>query len=495
MPRRQGRVKAQPLILRRRQRPKGNKMEEQQSSNAKIIIICLLAAIAGLMFGLDTAVIGGAKQFVIEHFGLSYDNDAFTVGALVSAITFGAAIGSVLAGLLASGIGRKRSLQLAALIFIIGELVSAFSQSIWVLIGARAFLGLAVGIASYATPLYLAEIAPQKIRGSMISFYQFMITSGLLLAYLSDTYFAYHFHDDPSTSWRWMVGIVAVPAVVLFFGVLFIPRSPRWLASKGRKEEAQQVLERIRRSKTEADAEMGNIEQSLQEKQNGWGLFKANRNFRRSVGLGMLLQIMQQVTGINIVLYYAPEIIKMAGFDQPAEQMWGSVLVALINVLATFIAIAVVDRWGRRPILLTGYLIMAVAMAVMGILIHANTGGYIALAMLAIFIIGFAASAGPLAWVLCSEIQPTKGRNFGATISTTTNWIMNLILTFTFVKLLTTLGNANTFWLYAVLNLICIGLIWRFVPETKGVSLEEIEANLMAGKELRDIGENLDAKA
>jgi len=469
-------------------------MEERQSSNAKVIVICLLAAIAGLMFGLDTAVIGGAKQFVIEHFGLNYDTDAFTVGALVSAITFGAAVGSILAGGLASGIGRKMSLQLAALIFIVGELISAFSQSIEVLIAARAFLGLAVGIASYATPLYLAEIAPQKIRGSMISFYQFMITSGLLLAYLSDTFFAHIYHDDPSTSWRWMVGVVAIPAIVLFLGVLFIPRSPRWLASKNRKDEALVVLQEIRGTKDEAKAELNAIEDSLKLKQNGWGLFKTNSNFRRSVGLGMLLQIMQQVTGINIVMYYAPEIIKMAGFTQPAEQMWGSVLVALVNVLATFIAIAVVDRWGRRPILIIGYLVMAVAMAVMAILIHIGTGGYLAIAMLAIFIIGFAASAGPLAWVLCSEIQPTKGRNFGATISTATNWVMNLILTFTFVKLLTALGNSNTFWLYAVLNLICIFLIWIFVPETKGTSLERIEENLMAGKKLRDIGKDVDVK-
>jgi len=469
-------------------------MEKQQGSNIKVIIICLLAAIAGLMFGLDTAVIGGAKQFVVEHFHLSMTGDAIIVGALVSAITFGAAIGSILAGWLAARLGRKTSLQIAALIFILGELISAFSPNIGILIAARAFLGLAVGVASYATPLYLAEIAPRKIRGSMISFYQFMITSGLLLAYLSDTYFAYIYRDDPSISWRWMVGVVAIPAIVLFLGVLFIPRSPRWLASKGRKEEALTVLEEIRPTKGDAAVELGNIEESLKERQNGWGLFKNNSNFRRSVGLGMLLQIMQQVTGINIILYFAPEIIKMAGFTDPSEQMWGSVLVALVNVLATFIAIAVVDRWGRRPILITGYLIMAFAMAIMGLLIYVGTGGYVAIAMLVLFIIGFAGSAGPLAWVLCSEIQPAKGRNFGATISTATNWIMNLILTFTFLSLIAALGDANTFWLYAVLNLICIALIWLYVPETKGTSLEQIERNLMKGKKLRDIGEDIDAE-
>lgn len=467
----------------------GNK---QNSANRTVILVCLLAAIAGLMFGLDTGVISGAKQFVIKDFGL--EGQLGLQGWLVAALTLGAAVGAVLAGWISFHIGRKYSLLCAAVIFICGSLLSAFSPNIEILIFARGFLGLAVGIASYATPLYLAEVAPERIRGSMISFYQLLITAGLLTAYLSDTYFSYW------EAWRWMLGVVVFPAIVLFFGILFVPRSPRWLASKGRHEEARQVLRGIRPSEEAVQKELSDIEEGLQVKQNGWNLFKGNSNFRRSVGLGMLLQIMQQITGINIILYFAPEIIKMAGFASVEEQMWGSVLVGLINVLATFIAISVVDKWGRRPILFTGYAIMAASMAALALMMSKVSAGgtvsathYLSLVMLALFIIGFAMSAGPLAWVLCSEIQPLRGRDFGVTVSTATNWVVNMILTVSFLSLIAALGQANTFWFYAALNLICIILIWRLVPETKGVTLEKIEANLMAGKRLRNIGENIDA--
>lgn len=461
--------------------------EERSSANKTVIIVCLLAAIAGLMFGLDTGVISGAKQFVVKEFGL--EGQVGLQGWLVASLTVGAAIGAVLAGWISFRLGRKYSLLLAAVIFVVGSLISAFAPNISVLIFARAFIGLAVGIASYATPLYLAEIAPEKIRGSMISFYQLLITTGLLLAYLSDTYFSYW------EAWRWMLGVVVFPAIILFLGVIFVPRSPRWLASKGRDSEALAVLRKIRSSEDEVQGEFGEIQEGLKITQKGWSLFKSNGNFRRSVGLGMLLQIMQQVTGINIILYFAPEIIKMAGFSSVEEQMWGSVLVGLINVLATFIAISVVDKWGRRPILFLGYAIMAFSMAVLAVLMNKVVASdtlsfmhYLSLVMLALFIIGFAMSAGPLAWVLCSEIQPLQGRDFGVTVSTATNWVMNMILTASFLSLIAALGQADTFWFYALLNIICIVLIWFFVPETKGISLEKIEANLMSGKKLRDIG-------
>jgi len=457
--------------------------------NKTVILVCLLAAIAGLMFGLDTGVISGAEQFVAKEF--NFEADAGLRGWVVGALGLGAAVGAVLAGWISSAIGRKYSLLIAAVIFIVGSAASAGANGAIMLICSRAFLGLGVGIASYATPLYLAEIAPERIRGSMISCYQLLITVGLLGAYLSDTYFSY------TAAWRWMLGVVIIPAIVLFIGVLFVPRSPRWLASKGRREEAQQVLRTIRNGEDEIQSELRDIDNSLKLKQNGWGLFKSNSNFRRSVGLGILLQVMQQVTGINIIMYYAPKIIEMAGFTNTEDQMWGSVLIGLINVLSTFIAISVVDKWGRRPVLFIGYAVMTASFAVLAIIMQSGgqTGfaHFLALTALATFIIGFAMSAGPLAWVLCSEIQPLKGRDFGVTVSTATNWIMNMILTATFLSLIAALGQANTFWFYALLNLICIVLIWLYVPETKGITLEKIEANLMAGKKLRDIGENLDA--
>ncbi|WP_277269352.1 MFS transporter, partial [Pantoea septica] len=206
------------------------------------------------------------------------------------------------------------------------------------------------------------------------------------------------------------------------------------------------------------------------------------------------LQVMQQFTGMNVIMYYAPKIFEIAGFTNTTEQMWGTVIVGLVNVLATFIAIGLVDRWGRKPTLILGFLVMAAGMGVLGTMlhmgIHSQGAQYFAIAMLLMFIVGFAMSAGPLIWVLCSEIQPLKGRDFGITVSTATNWIANMIVGATFLTMLNTLGNANTFWVYALLNVFFIVLTLMLIPETKNVSLEHIERNLMSGKKLRDIGSN-----
>lgn len=447
------------------------------------MIICFLGAVAGLLFGLDTGVISGALQFIAKEFQLSDAMQERVMGTLM----LGAAVGAVFAGWLSYYIGRKYSLLVAAVLFVVGSLLCAFTPGVEVLIGLRMLLGVAVGIASYAAPLYLSEIAPEKIRGSVISLYQLLITVGFFAAFVSDTLFSYY------EAWRWMLSIVVIPAVFLFLGVLILPRSPRWLASKGRDREAAQVLADIRLTQQEAEKELQEIHRSLKIRQAGWALFRENGNFRRSVGLGVLLQIMQQFTGINIVLYYAPRIIAMAGFESVAWQMWASVVISLVNVLATFIAIGVVDRWGRRPTLLLGFAIMAFSMGVLGLILHfdmdAVWASYVSIVMLLVFIGGFAMSAGPLIWVLCSEIQPLKGRDFGITISTVTNWLANMVLAATFLSLLNKLGPANTFWLYTAFNGLFIALTWWFVPETKEISLEKIEVNLMAGRKLRDIGQ------
>ncbi len=289
-----------------------------------------------------------------------------------------------------------------------------------------------------------------------------------------------------------MLGVITLPAVLLLVGVFFLPNSPRWLAAKGHFRDAQRVLDRLRDTSEQAKRELDEIRESLKIKQSGWSLFRSNSNFRRAVFLGILLQVMQQFTGMNVIMYYAPKIFEIAGFSDTKEQMWGTVIVGLINVLATFIAIGLVDRWGRKPTLTLGFLVMAAGMGVLGTMLHigieSQGAQYFAIAMLLMFIIGFAMSAGPLIWVLCSEIQPLKGRDFGITVSTTTNWIANMIVGATFLTMLNTLGNANTFWVYAGLNILFIILTVMLIPETKNVSLEHIERNLMSGKKLRDIG-------
>ena len=412
-----------------------NNKQGRTSNKAMTFFVCFLAALAGLLFGLDIGVIAGALPFITDEFQIS----AHTQEWVVSSMMFGAAVGAVGSGWLSFKLGRKKSLMIGAILFVAGSLFSAAAPNVEVLIISRVLLGLAVGVASYTAPLYLSEIAPEKIRGSMISMYQLMITIGILGAYLSDTAFSY------SGAWRWMLGVIIIPAILLLIGVFFLPDSPRWFAAKRRFHDAERVLLRLRDTSAEAKNELEEIRESLKVKQSGWALFKENSNFRRAVFLGVLLQIMQQFTGMNVIMYYAPKIFELAGYTNTTEQMWGTVIVGLTNVLATFIAIGLVDRWGRKPTL-------------------------------------------TLIWVLCSEIQPLKGRDFGITCSTATNWIANMIVGATFLTMLNTLGNANTFWVYAGLNLFFIVLTIWLVPETKHVSLEHIERNLMKGRPLREIG-------
>jgi len=329
-------------------------------------------------------------------------------------------------------------------------------------------------------------VAPEKIRGSMISLYQLMITTGILVAFLSDLAFS------STGSWRWMLGVIAIPGLLFLLGVFFLPDSPRWLMMRGRKPDAIKVLKRLRGDDGIVKHEIADIEEQLKQPQLGWHLFQQNKNFRRSVGLGVLLQLMQQFTGMNVVMYYAPKIFQTMGYDTHA-QLWFTAIVGLTNVLATFIAIGFVDRLGRKPMLYTGFVVMALGLGVVGAMMHMGINGkgeqYFTVGMLLIFIVGFAMSAGPLIWTLCSEVQPLKGRDFGIGASTFTNWVGNYIVGLTFLSLLNGIGNANTFWLYAGLNVIFIGFTFWLVPETKGVSLEQIETKLMAGKPLREIGQ------
>ena len=440
-----------------------------------------MAALAGLMFGLDIGVISGALKFIGAAFHASDTEKEW----IVSSMMFGAAIGALAAGFLSFRLGRKASLILGAILFVAGSLFCAFAWSIGSLIIARIVLGVAIGIATFTAPLYISEIAPPEKRGSMISTYQLMITIGILAAFISDTLLAY------AGAWRWMLGIVSVPGALFLLGVLRLPNSPRWLLMRGRKREAREVLHELRQNERVVDDEVRDIEEQLRRPQVGWRLFRENGNFRRSVFLGVALQAIQQLTGINVVMYYAPRIFGAAGFQGHA-QLWGTAIVGLVNVLATFVAIGVVDRLGRRPVLLAGFATMTVGMGVLGYLLSLGTlsaGMQIfAVIMLLVFIIGFATSAGPLIWVLCSEVQPTKGRDFGIAASTLTNWVTNFVVGVTFLSMLHGLGNGITFGIYAAMNLAFLFFTFFVVPETKGISLEHIEDNLMEGKPLRHIG-------
>lgn len=424
-----------------------------EKAQPKAIFACLMAALAGLMFGLDIGVISGATKFIQQEFQISDQ----VIEWIVSSMMAGAALGALGAGSLSAKLGRKKSLMLGAILFVIGSILCGLATSPTMLIFARFLLGLAIGIASFTAPLYLAEVAPENIRGSMISLYQLMITAGILIAFLSNTAFSYY------EAWRWMLGIIAIPGVLFLIGVFALPDSPRWLIMAGRKQEAIKVLHKLRGDEKVIQQEVAEIEEQLKVPQKGWSLFKENANFRRSVGLGVLLQVVQQFTGMNVVMYYAPRIFEGMGYDT-AAQMWFTAAVGLTNVLATFIAIFLVDKWGRKPILYTGFVVMAVGLGVVGTMLGMGNLSHgqqtFTVVMLLIFIVGFAMSAGPLIWTLCSEVQPLKGRDFGIGCSTFTNWIANMIVGATFLTMLGTLGQGTTFWIYAGLNVVFIFLVF-----------------------------------
>ncbi|HFE4530993.1 sugar porter family MFS transporter [Klebsiella pneumoniae] len=442
--------------------------------------VSIAAAVAGLLFGLDIGVISGALPFITDHFTLSSQLQEW----VVSSMMLGAAIGALFNGWLSFRLGRKYSLMAGAVLFVAGSIGSAFAASVEVLLVARVVLGVAVGIASYTAPLYLSEMASENVRGKMISMYQLMVTLGIVLAFLSDTAFSY------SGNWRAMLGVLALPAVILIILVVFLPNSPRWLAEKGRHIEAEEVLRMLRDTSEKARDELNEIRESLKLKQGGWALFKVNRNVRRAVFLGMLLQAMQQFTGMNIIMYYAPRIFKMAGFTTTEQQMIATLVVGLTFMFATFIAVFTVDKAGRKPALKIGFSVMALGYCLMQFDNGTASSGlsWLSVGMTMMCIAGYAMSAAPVVWILCSEIQPLKCRDFGITCSTTTNWVSNMIIGATFLTLLDAIGAAGTFWLYTALNVAFIGITFWLIPETKNVTLEHIERNLMAGERLRNIG-------
>lgn len=448
-----------------------------------IAMIGFLASLAGLLFGLDIGVMSGANEFIKQEFSAT-DHD---IEKIVSYMMFGAALGALICGWASAKFGRNRCLIVSAVFFIAASIGCAFANDVSDLMMWRLVLGIAIGIASMTAPLYIAEIAPEEKRGAMISTYQLMVTIGIFLAFISDTIFGYY------GAWRWMLGIIVIPAIIFLIGLLFLPNSPRWLLMNRHHKDAYNVLLSLRKGDDIiVQQEIKDIEIQLQNSRKGFELFRYNSNFRRSVALGIGLQIMQQFTGMNVVMYYAPRIFATMGYHGHA-QLWFTALVGLVNVAATFIAIAVCDKHGRKPTLYIGFTVMALGLGIVSFLLRNGTISdpiiqYSCVSMLLLFIAGFAMSAGPLIWTICSEIQPLQGRDFGIAASTVTNWLANFMVGFTFLSMNNYLGPSKTFLLYAALNTVFIFITFVFVPETSEVSLEQIESNLMEGRPLREIG-------
>ena len=428
--------------------------------------VASVAALGGLLFGYDTGVISGALLFVKKSFHLGSAGQS----VVVSAVLVGAVIGAGAAMLIGDRIGRKVLIAWSAVIFIVGTAVAASATNVDVLVAGRAILGVAIGLSSSVVPVYIAEISPERRRGGFVALFQLAITVGIFLAYLINYAFA------PIHGWRWMFLVGVAPALVLLGGVLVLPRSPRWLALVGRKKEARAVLASI--GEGDADQELAEIEASFEHKQASWrellGPLARNALF---VGLG--LGIFQQFIGINTVIYYAPTILQFSGFRSATVAILATLGVGVVNVGMTVVAVRLIDRVGRRPLLLGGLLPMALSLVAIGIAFDLGSGPvrWIAIVSLIVYVGSFAISWGWGFWLLNAELYPLEVRGRGTGLVVMVQWLANLAVSLTFLLLIQAIGKPATFWLYAGLCLAAFVFTAAFVPETRGKTLEEIEAH------------------
>jgi sugar porter (SP) family MFS transporter len=430
-----------------------------------------ITALGGLLFGYDTGVISGALLFIGKDFhGLtSFDKELLT-----SLLLIGAVIGALAAGRIADRVGRRPTVLGTAVLFVAGVMLAAFSPSYGVLLGARVVIGLAVGSASMVVPLYIGESAPPRVRGALVSFNQLAITAGILVSYLVDYGLA------SSQNWRLMFGLAAVPAVLMFAGMLSQHESPRWLITQGREDEARAALHRVR-DEGDIDAEIAEVRELPKRKSSFREVF--DPAVRHVLTVGVALAVFQQITGINTVIYYAPTLLASAGLGSSAALL-ANVVNGAVNVSMTIVAIRLLDRVGRRPLLLSGttgmaagLLIVALTFLIGGSHLHGGAA-YIAIAGLLIYTGSFAIGLGPVFWLLISEIYPVKIRGQAMSMATMANWGANFVVTISFLTLLGVLGDAGTFFLFTGLTIVALAYFQWQVPETKNRTLEDIERDL-----------------
>ena len=444
----------------------------------RFALVAAVASLGGLLFGYDTGVISGALLFIQKDFTLS----ATMQGVVTSMVLVGAVCGAAFGGPLTDRFGRKPVIIAMAALFAIGSFLSAAASAVWMLLVARGILGIAIGTASMLTPLYLSEMAPAGKRGMVVSLNQFCITAGILASYLVDFAFT-----DVAGTWRWMLGLGAVPGILLGVGMAVLPESPRWLAGKGRTDEARRVL-RDMRGTDDVDEELSGLKKDVRAEADEGSLAAlfAAPKARMPLIVGIGLAVFQQVTGINTVIYYAPSIFKEAGFASDSAAILATVGIGVVNVLATVVALLLLDQAGRRKLLLIGLAIMTICLVAIA---YAFSGGKpggagpVTAVALAIYVGGFAIGLGPIFWLLIAEIFPLAYRGRGMSVASMANWGSNLVVALLFLDLIRLLGPAGTFGLFAVLSVGAIVFAWRFVPETNGRSLEQIENDMAGGLE------------
>lgn len=437
-----------------------------------IFLVAGIAAMAGFLFGFDEGVIAGAEESLVQTFPMT----PFIQGFMTAAVPLGALFGAVLAGRIADRYGRRRVLLAAAVVFFVGSLLAAAAQSVVELTLARLMLGVAIGVSGMVAPLYLSESADSRRRGMLVATYQLMITIGILVAYFVDYILI-------EVGWRAMFACGAVPALLLFVGSLVIPESPRWLALRGRIEEARAVLMRLRRGDTATVvAELASIDSVTHgQKARFRDLF--SRRIRPAALAAFGLYVFQQLSGINAVIYYAPSIFANTGFESHSATLLATVGVGTVNVLATIVALWLIDRLGRRPLLFIGLSGTVVSLAAIAATV--TWGGpewaFVSVIGLMVYIAAFAISLGPVPHVMMSEVFPLALRGRGMGLASVANWGFNYVVVLLFPVALAGLGIGAVMAAFGVVCLVGIVFTLRFVPETKGVTLEEIERRLDAG--------------
>ena len=431
-----------------------------------VILISIIAALGGLLFGFDTAVISGTINFIQPYFGLS----EAALGWTVSSLLFGCIAGVFLAGKAGDIYGRKKVLMMAALLFFISALGSASAHSLYFFLIARILGGIAVGVASILSPMYIAELAPAKYRGTLVSMNQLAIVIGILVAFFSN----YLLVGTGENNWRWMLLVMAAPAVLLFFSLFLVPESPRWLIAQGRSMEALKVL--IKTSgKENATKELFEITGTLDVLEESRFIELLEPQIKPLLFIGIILAIFQQITGINTIMYYAPKIFANIGQSNDSALLQ-TILIGGTNLLFTLVAMILIDRFGRKKLIIIGSTGMMLMLSGLSTLFFMKeTSGILVLVFILGYIAFFAASLGPALWVVAAELFPNRLRSKGMSIAIVSLWIACTIVTIAFPIMLEKLSGGVTFLIFALTCLANLLYVVRYVTETKGKTLEELE--------------------
>jgi SP family arabinose:H+ symporter-like MFS transporter len=447
-------------------------MSPNARAASSLALVTLVAATGGFLFGYDTAVINGANQYLKAHFHL----DAMQEGVAGASAILGCIPGAFFAGFLSDRFGRRKILFLCAILYAVSGVLSAIPRTFGEFLSARFISGLGIGASSMLCPVYIAELAPAAKRGRLGSLFQLGIVVGIFLTLFLNARIQGLGDEawNAANGWRWMLGAEVAPALLLLALLFFVPESPRWLIGAGRDDEARRVLESVG-GPEHARQEMASMRGVLGEREGRFAeLFHAR--FRRPLLVAVLLMAFSQFSGINAIMYYSTKIFATSGVGVK-DSFTSSAIVGFVNLLFTFVAIALVDRAGRRALLLVGLTVQMTALGAVGWMFHAGFKGLPLLLAILTFIGAFAMALGPISWILCSEIFPTKVRGRAMSVATFTIWTACYIVAQTFPMLNDNpaIGPAKTFWVYAVCSLAALGFVWAWVPETKGKTLEEIE--------------------